>query len=279
MFRVFHRPSLAILLAAASLVALSGCSMKTGLGSAFEEETVAQSFTVGAAPKVIVETFNGDVVVTNGADGQASAEVVKRGAGLTAADAKADVANIDVRMTRDGDTLRIVAKRTTQGFAGNSAARVTLRVPAGASLDLSTGNGDVRVTGVTGGGDFDIGNGNVTVERGAGRYAAHLGNGDVEIEAEGALIAADTGNGKLIFTGDLGAGDHTFSTGNGEVRLTLPVDASFKVDVETGNGRINTDFAVGSPQDKNELKGTVGENPAASILIRVGNGSVTLSKP
>jgi DUF4097 and DUF4098 domain-containing protein YvlB len=279
MFRMFYRSSLATLLAAASLVALTGCSMRTGLGAAFAEETVAQSFTVGAAPKVVVETFNGDVVVTNGADGQASAEVVKRGAGLTAADAKADLANIDVRMTQDGDTLRIIAKRATQGFAGNSAARVTLRVPAGASLDLSTGNGDVRVTGVTGGGDFDIGNGNVTVERGAGRYAAHLGNGDVEIEAEGALIAADTGNGKLIFTGDLGEGDHTFSTGNGEVRLTLPADASFKVDIETGNGRINTDFAVGSPQGMNELKGTVGENPSASIRIRAGNGSVTLSKP
>jgi DUF4097 and DUF4098 domain-containing protein YvlB len=271
-----HHSSPAALLAAASLIVLAGCSMRTGFGNVVEEETVAQAFTVGAAPKVVVETFNGDIEVLSAADGQVEAEVVKRGAGFTAADAKSDLANIEVRMTQEGDTLRVVARRIQRFPAGNSAARVALRVPASASLDLSTGNGEVRVDGVAGGGDYHTGNGDITVENGSGRTKAHSGNGDVTVEAEGAQVEADTGNGKLIFRGDLGEGSHTFTTGNGEVRLTLPADASFKVDIQTGNGRIRTDFGLSVPANQNTLQGTVGSNPAASIRIRTGNGAVTL---
>ena len=54
-----------------------------------------------------------------------------------------------------------------------------------------------------------------------------------------------------------------------------------RFDAETRNGKIDSDFAVKSTdkkarKSKGKLHGTVGDNPAVTIKVRVSNGSVEL---
>ena len=95
--------------------------------------------------------FNGAVDVVTGSDNTVKVEVVKRGGGFSQQDAENDLKNVAVTMTQDGDTIRVVAKRTDQRVdIGNSGASAKLRVPAGAILDLHSSNGSITTAGPVG---------------------------------------------------------------------------------------------------------------------------------
>jgi len=256
-------------------LALSGCIG----GNVTAEEIVAQSFDVSALPRVIVETFNGHIEVTAGAEASVLAEVTKRGAGFSLADAEDDLKNVEVTMTQEGDTVRIVARRTDGPvLMGNSGASIELTVPAGASLDLRTSNGHIRTDGVTGDISMDTSNGALDVSGGGGRLDLATSNGRVDVEARDAVVDAQTSNGAIDFRGSLAAGRHSFRTSNGRIAITLPAGARFRIDASTSNGDVSADFPVsgaGSSRD-DELHGTVGENPDVSINAETSNGNIDI---
>jgi hypothetical protein len=67
-------------------------------------------------------------------------------------------------------------------------------------------------------------------------------------------------------------------TGSGDVRLGLPEDAAFTLDVHTGSGGIHTThpITINGTRGRNRLEGTVrGGGP--TVLIRTGSGSVTIN--
>src|SRR3972149_3606981 len=88
---------------------LAGCSELINPFTA--EESFARSFDVTGAPRIVVETFNGRVEARAGAEGTVSVEGTKRGSGATQSEAEADLKNVEVSMTQEGATIRIVARR------------------------------------------------------------------------------------------------------------------------------------------------------------------------
>jgi DUF4097 and DUF4098 domain-containing protein YvlB len=78
----------------------------------------------------------------------------------------------------------------------------------------------------------------------------------------------------------MGNGDHLFQTNNGKVTLNLPAEMQFRIDAETKNGKINSDFKLkmGRARAKSIMQGTIGDHPATTIKIRVGNGSIDVHK-
>ncbi len=265
--------SLGILLTAA--LALAGCIG----GNITAEEIVSQTFDMSASPRIVVETFNGWIDVTAGAEGKVAVEVVKRGAGFSQAEAEADLQNVEVTMTQEGDTLRIIARRTDSMLVtGNSGASVDLSVPPGSSLELRSSNGSIDSFGITGDVTMDTSNGSLGVRDGAGRLDLKTSNGEIEIEAEEALVDASTSNGRITFRGSLTDGDQRFRTSNGRITITLPAGTRFRIDASTSNGDVTTDFPVtltGSVRD-NELVGMVGQNPAISITATSSNGDIDI---
>ena len=124
------------------VVMLSACGANIRINPFTAEETVTQSFTPAAAPRIVVEMFNGSVDVVTGSDNTVKVDVIKRGGGMSQAAAEDDLKNVEVTMTQDGDTIRVVAKRTDQRVdLGNTGASAKLRVPNGAILDLRSSNG------------------------------------------------------------------------------------------------------------------------------------------
>ncbi len=263
------------------------------------EDTETFSFPpTKGAPRVHVETFNGGVLVTAAAVDRVTAKVLKSAAGGTQQEAQDDLKNIVVTFDRKEDVLTVTARPRNEQPNTNRAARVELRVPAGAALTLNTSNGEIDATGQTG----DVAahssngavrvegskgklrlttnNGSITVEGGSGQMDLKTSNGAVTVRAENVVVAAHTSNGAIRFSGSLAKGEHSFETTNGGVGLTLPAGAQFRVDAATSHGKCSSDFPVSGAggKGKNELRGTVGENPAFDVKLRTSNGSIALRK-
>jgi DUF4097 and DUF4098 domain-containing protein YvlB len=110
-----------------------------------------------------------------------------------------------------------------------SGGEVLVRVPRATNLKLEcTNNGDMKVSNVTG--DLELGNlnGNITVTGVSGSVLAH------------------SLNGKVVTTFDRIAPDKpmSFSTLNGDIDVTLPVDTKGTLRVKSDNGETYTDFQV-----------------------------------
>jgi RNA polymerase sigma factor (sigma-70 family) len=260
------------------------------------EEVVTKSFKTRGAVRLVVETFNGPVNVKTGDRGVANARVTKIASGSDEQAAKDALKNVEVTMTQEGDTVRITARPVETNPRGERGAAVEVQMPPGATLELHTKNGSITVAGATADVTADTYNGNVQVqggkgklhlttkngniraEGGAGRVEARTGNGRITLQPTAAVVAAHTGNGSIHFTGKLAKGDHSFESGNGSVVLTLPRDAQFRVEAGTGLGKVSSGFAVDGTEGKrrNSLRGTVGDNPTATIKVRTGIGNVEI---
>jgi hypothetical protein len=176
---------------------------------------------------------------------------------------------------------------------------MTLLVPRGAQVRVATGNGAVSVERVGGEVNAATGNGRVSVLNTDGAVKVATGNGDVEVrEAKGA-VRVSTGNGRVTVStaqgpveahsgnGDIDvrmtalkpSEDMTFSTGSGDVRVTLPTDYSGELDATTGNGSISSDFdlKLEGRMSPRRVRATIGTG-GARLRLTTGNGGLELRK-
>jgi len=266
----------------ALLVSLSlACNASFGVSPYTAEETVAQSFEVGASPHVVVETFNGRIEVATGSSNTVQVSVTKRGSGTSQSAAQDDLKNVQVTMLQESGVIRIVARRINPNNTwGNSGASATLKVPGGTSLELRSSNGGLTVTGPTSDVTANTSNGKIQIEGSQGNLKLDTSNSSIEVNATSAVVAAHTSNGAIAFRGELAQGNHSFRTSNGRITLTLPSNASFNIDAETSNGKVTSDFAVTrtSASRDSELRGTIGGNPATSVELRTSNGGIEIQQ-
>jgi RNA polymerase sigma factor (sigma-70 family) len=259
-------------------------------------EVVTKSFKTGRAPRLVVETFNGPITVKADAKGEIKATLTKRARADTEAAAKEALKELDIRLTREGDEVRVTARRPEDAkHVPEIGVAAELSVPAGAVLDLRTRNGLVKLTGGKGEVHIDTANGPVKVQDaagplhlttrngaivvhgGSGRVDLKTSNGPLEIERDKALVTAHTSNGAIHFKGTLADGKHVFHTTNGGIHFTLPKSARFKVDAETTNGGITNDFSSEAVKGHHvRLQTSVGKDPGASVELRTRNGSITI---
>jgi hypothetical protein len=130
-----------------------------------------------------------------------------------------------------------------------------------AALDVETGSGDVQLT-ESAPGDVRVrtGSGNITINDIQGSFFAHTGSG--EITAKGAM-----------------KGNWEVQTGSGDVRVGLPSDAAFTIDIHTNNGVINVAQPVATTvqgrvrEREHDMSGTVrGGGP--TLRVSTGSGDI-----
>ena len=260
------------------------------------EEVLNKSFNTKSTPKLVVETFNGPITVTTGEESGVKAKVVKTVQAATEEAAKEDLKNVDVQMTQDGDTVHITAKSVGEHPLTNRAAGVELQVPPGSTLDLHTSNGKVTITAPVGdakvrtsngkielkGGkgklELKTSNGSITADGSAGTLDLRTSNGAISVKSTQASVTARTSNGAIHFTGALADGEHAFHTTNGSIHLSLPANAQFRVEGHTTHGKATSEFQFkdGDSAKKTNLKGMVGDNPAATIKLHTSNGNIEI---
>lgn len=176
----------------------------------------------------------------------------------------------------------------------------TVRVPHGVKVAAQSGNGDVRVEGVTaevraasGNGDVSVsttggpvnassGNGEVSVTRAAGPVRASSGNGDVVVATTRGPVSASSGNGDVEVSMDAIEDvpeDMEFSSGNGTVTVTVPENFNGELVATTGSGKFVSDFplTIRGRIEPRRVRATIGRG-GRRITISTGNGDVELKK-
>ena len=166
-------------------------------------------------------------------------------------------------------------------------------------LSVDTGSGSATVSGIRGDLTVDTGSGAVTVRevdgdevsidtgsggvRGGGVRARSVsvdtGSGAVNLDAVSAPeVSVDTGSGSvdLVLLRDVDALD--VDTGSGSVTIRAPEDLGGTVDLSTGSGGIDMDFAVQVRSvRRDEVRGTLGDG-RGTIRIETGSGGIRLLK-
>jgi hypothetical protein len=235
-----------------------------------EERMLEESVPVDSAPHVVVENVFGSIRVTThdrGTVEMSAKETVRADTRVDLERARAEAA----LRTERGENE--VSFRVPHGDDDECDCRwnrwddyvveyeIELRVPAGASVDLSTVNkGEIVVEGVHG--DFEVRNVN-----GAVRLRGLRGAG-----------SATTVNGELDATFERAPAEATkFKTVNGEIEVAFPADLSADLAFKTMHGEIWTDFDVEplavAPTSETTREGTrfVVRSDQRS-MVRVGRG-------
>lgn len=181
----------------------------------------------------------------------------------------------------------------------NVAASTVTSEHTRGQLLLATGSGSVSVTDAQGEVRLDTGSGGVTIDGVHGETLdIDTGSGSVrgrDIDAK--LLKVDVGSGGLSLdrvaaprvTVDAGSGrtelsflkaveELTVDAGSGGVTVRLPASQGADVDIETGSGGIDSDFAVQTTRlARDRLRGQIGDG-RGRIKIESGSGTVRLIK-
>lgn len=276
-----------------------------------QDRTFTLNESVSAGGWVRVATFNGRIEITSGGTGQVEIHAVKEVR-------RGDVEDIGFLVRREQGGLTICAVYDDRDLCGEDGdyrgARrsrdwsrehqgqvdFTIRIPAGMRVKAGSGNGDVRITGAGAEVIASTGNGRVNIDGSSGEVHASTGNGDVTVQDASGPVDVSTGSGTVrvvTSTGPVSANsgngdidvtirkldrlpDMTFSTGNGEVRLTLPGGLGAELDASTGNGHVTTDFPVtlkSGRLDRSRLRGTIGDG-GGRLSISSGNGDIEIRR-
>ena len=212
-------------------------------------DVVEQSFAVGDAPMLTVDNFAGDVSVHAGEGSAIRVVATKRAA------REKDLERIEVRMNERDGAVEVVTDPPS-GWK-NVSVDLEITVPAGASVDLHTGAGDLIVRDLQ------------------GAVRADNGAGDVDIRGTSGAVDAHTGAGSIDYRGRP-QGECRFDTGAGTIKLRLPDDVNIKVDLDTGVGDIDVELPVEGEVSNRKVEGIIGSGDEGEVRAHTGAGSIEL---
>jgi len=267
-----------------------------------DETTFTYSRRVSSGSLITIKSLNGPITVTSASGNELEIRAEKRMRG-----ARDDARDMSFEVDESGDGVKICTVYRDQSVCDEDtnfnnvrmSVAFVVALPRGARLRAGTGNGEISVEGT--GGDIDVGTGNgkVRVSGTSGTVRAATGNGEVSVDGARGQVRASTGNGRVyvstssgpvsVSTGNgdidvrmeaLSAGDDmNFSSGSGDIRLTLPADFNGEIDAGTGNGSLHSDFEIrlSGRVDPQHVRGTIGRG-GRMIKLRSGNGALELRK-
>jgi len=237
------------LLVAAVLVA-GAASVVAGF---FQRHVDTTTPVTGTVTQVVVDDETGDVVLRP-AEAGSPADVTTRAYWSW---------NRPEVQTSLVDGVLTVSARCSGHLFSFCGADLTLAVPAGTPVRVTTGTGDIRST-VPGALELRTDTGDVTVAAGEGTTVhATTGTGDVTVTGAPASVSAgtDTGDARLTLSAPPTAVDVT--TGTGDATVTVPAGDSYRVSADAGTG----DVRVTVPKD---------EAAPRRVSVHTGTGDATV---
>lgn len=191
------------------------------------------SIDSGPKPGIKLTNGAGQIRIEGVEDlGSVEYEVTRHALGPDPATAKERASKVTVNVARDGGDFVI----ETDG-GRNTGADYAMRVPAGSSVDIESGAGDVEVSKISGDVSVDAGAGDVSVREVKGSVKVKAQAGDVEVskmqtDTGGADIEVASGD---VTLQDLVAGTLETSVEAGDVTLSGRFSGGGRVSVKTGD--------------------------------------------
>lgn len=257
-------------------------------------------FTVRGTPDIRLTTFDGAIEINAWDRREVVVDVEKRGATRQA------VESLEVKATQNGDAIELEVKRPRDesvsglGFHRTAHAKLIVSVPRQANLIARTGDGAIRIDGVSGrlqlrtgdgsiravdvGGELSLntGDGAISVDRADGRLELETGDGGVDVSGKLAAVKLHTGDGSIVYRAESGTAmsdDWDISTGDGSVALYLPAGFDADLDAHTGDGTIRNDLTVeaaaGTTVNRRTVRGRLGAG-GRQLRVRTGDGTIRL---
>ncbi len=223
-------------------------------------------FTVSGAPRVTLNTFDGQVTIR----GWDKSEVAYNA--TMGANDEETLKGISIQAQQQGQAITI---NTTNNDSPGGTVHFELYVPRQSTLHVTSGDGPLNLDGVTGQITLRSGDGPIQVANGGGQLQVNTGDGVIRVIKFDGQVDARTGDGPISLEGNFNA---IFArTGDGEISLAVPAGSSFTIETNAPDEISNEGFAVAeditpSPRVKRWKIGNGGK----VFVLKTGEGRILL---
>ncbi|HST53979.1 MAG TPA: DUF4097 family beta strand repeat-containing protein [Pyrinomonadaceae bacterium] len=245
-------------------------------------ERESKSFAVAGTPRVRVETFDGAIYVHAWDKPEVSYTATRRAGDeheMKGIKIQAQGSGGEVTLRADFDKTFAHIYREQGGrvisFNSNASTEFDVYVPRNATLFVSSGDGRLRIEGVSGEIDLHTGDGSIDVSTGQGRLHAETGDGRIRVDGFDGDAEARTGDGRITLDGNFKT--LTARTGDGTISLSVPdgTNATVETDAESV---FNDGVAVAeSPADSRVRRWRIGGGGQV-LKLNTGDGQIILRK-
>jgi hypothetical protein len=207
-------------------IATTGCDIVTAdLRHAATSEW-RKSYTLEPGGRLEVSNVNGRIQVEASEGNQVEIVAQKKARGISEDAAKEAADRVEIKETVSSSSIRIETRmpQTSGMFRGSAEVSYSVRVPSGADVKLTTVNGGIDLSRLTGKIDVETTNGGIVAREVGGAIQASTTNGGVEVE----LTQVASGGVKLGCV-------------NGGIKLRLPSEAAATISASVANGGIDAD--------------------------------------
>jgi hypothetical protein len=219
----------------------------------------------------IAANIRGDVAVEAGPGPDVTVDTDARG-GFRAPGVRVDVSGSTISV--DGGCGSV--------FFDRCHASVTVRVPPGTPVQVSSGSGDVSASGLSGRVQVAASSGDLSVSDLSGHTDLSTGSGDVDAQGLSGTASLETSSGDIEATG-LRSGTVRARTGSGDVDLFFSA-APAGVDADTGSGDVSVLVPRGGPYNVDaetssgdRVVNVATDSQAGKVLrARTGSGDVSV---
>jgi DUF4097 and DUF4098 domain-containing protein YvlB len=209
------------------------------------QQTVKRTYPAGKNVRIELKNISGTITV----------ESWKRDEIKLHAVLESPAAKLAPRSTSDGLIVDVMGDNRGRGEVGN--VNFKLQVPADATVDLETRQGDISVSNIRG-----------------GLVRAHVSSeGDIVLTGiNSAQVVASNTIGNIFFDGEFNSeGSYHFKSGHGDITIRIPADSAFRVVASSQAKKI----ALG--QFWNDKFRNLGNGRKLEGDVRNGHARVTVS--
>lgn len=249
------------------------------LAASARAEEWTKSYSVGDKPTLHIDTNDAAIEVTRGASSTINARVTSDSYKMGS----------DVRVTehQNGDSVELqvhIASHNGWGFHINVNRRVLVQVqvPQNTTLDLHSGDGHIKVDGLSGPARVDTGDGYIEARDLTGSINAHTSDGHITVDGVLSDVDLRSGDGHIEVTARPGSKLNSgwlIHTSDGRIEARLPADLAAELYAHTGDGHIDVDIpvTVNGDIERSRIRGKM--NGGGPLLeISSGDGSIRISK-
>ncbi len=264
------------------LIVVAGCCFNIGSCSmrAKYERTVQLSAPLSPGSSFAAQTHNGYITITGAdvTDCNLTATII--GQAITEEDAKEVAEQTTIKLEPWGDKLTAKIDKPTYMINRSVTVNLEITVPNQTDLELTTHNGKIEITNITGRLNGTTHNGKVTAEQISGTTELHTHNGSVICREISGDTQLKTHNGSIkVYYSEAAPSVCNISliTYNGGIELATPSNFAGEVEASTHNGSINTDLpiTVMGKLSKRRLTGKIGAGQG-KLHLSTHNGSIKI---
>jgi len=240
-----------------------------------------KTFNLTGKPDLRVETSDAKLTVDTWDQNKIEAHVIVFGY-------KIGPGGIDIYDHQNSDSVSLEVrypKVEFHVFGGMRSHRVEIEIhmPRQGRVDLRTGDGNIRLSGLKGEMVVTSGDGSQEIEDVDGTLRARAGDGHIRASGRFDSLSLHTGDGRIDATARPESAikdEWELRAGDGSVTLRVPEKLAANIDFETKDGHLDVDMPVtvnGGRLKEHVIRGTMngGGNP---LTIHTGDGSIRVER-